>query len=341
MAASREQIRTLIRYEFQLGHSAAQATRNICSAEGEGTVDESTVRRWYRKLRLDKENIDDKPRSGRPSLMNNDDLKQLVEADPSQSSRILANQMGTSQSSAIRHLHEIGKVYKKGLVIPYQLNEFKKQQRVEACQELLVLMKQGNFLKRIITSDEKWVLYDNRVPNHQWVDSGEQPDAVPVADFRQRKLLLCVWWNSHGLIHYELLPRGETINAVLYSQQLQRVQNRLMQIHPGLVNRNRVMFLQDNARPHTAALTQQKLLELHWELLPHPPYSPDIAPTDYHLFCSMEHFLRGKIFNNDADVDAAVRNFFNEKPACFYRRGIELLPSRWQRVIDNNGDYID
>ena len=113
MAASRERVRTLISYEFQLGRSAAEATRNICSAEGEGTVDQSTVRRWYRKLRVDQENIDDMPRSGRPSLVNNDNLQQLVEADPTQSSRILANQMGTSQSSVIRHLHEIGKVYNK------------------------------------------------------------------------------------------------------------------------------------------------------------------------------------------------------------------------------------
>ena len=111
----------------------------------------------------------------------------------------------------------------------------------------------------------------------------------------------------------------------MYSQQLQRVQNRLLQINPALVNRNRVM-LHDNARQYTTVLSQQKLLELHCELLPHPPYSPDIAFTDYHLFCSREHFLRGKVFNNDADVDAAVRNFFNEKTASFYRREIELLP---------------
>ncbi|EFN78228.1 Histone-lysine N-methyltransferase SETMAR, partial [Harpegnathos saltator] len=48
---------------------------------------------------------------------------------------------------------------------------------------------------------------------------------------------------------------------------------------------------QDNARPHTSIVTRQKFRELGWEVLMHPPYSPDLAPSDYHLFLSLQNFL--------------------------------------------------
>jgi histone-lysine N-methyltransferase SETMAR len=57
-----------------------------------------------------------------------------------------------------------------------------------------------------------------------------------------------------------------------------------------------VLLQQDNARPHMAKKTLQKIEELEG-LLPHPPFSPDLVPSDYYLFCSMAQFLRGKNFN--------------------------------------------
>jgi hypothetical protein len=52
-----------------------------------------------------------------------------------------------------------------------------------------------------------------------------------------------------------------------------------------------VLLQQDNTKPHTAAATKKKCEELELELLPHPAYSPDLAPSDYYLFRSMAHFL--------------------------------------------------
>ncbi|EZA57614.1 Histone-lysine N-methyltransferase SETMAR, partial [Ooceraea biroi] len=60
-----------------------------------------------------------------------------------------------------------------------------------------------------------------------------------------------------------------------------------------LVNRKGVLFHQDNARPHTSLTIRTKLLQLGWDVLPHPAYSPDIAPSDYYLFRSLQNFLKG------------------------------------------------
>ncbi|KAG5311526.1 SETMR methyltransferase, partial [Acromyrmex insinuator] len=62
------------------------------------------------------------------------------------------------------------------------------------------------------------------------------------------------------------------------------LQETIKQKRPELINRKGVVFHHDNARPHTSLMTRQKLRELSWEVLMHPPYSPDLALSDYHLF---------------------------------------------------------
>lgn len=76
------------------------------------------------------------------------------------------------------------------------------------------------------------------------------------------------------------------------------------------------------------------------EVLQHPPYSPDIAPSDYHLFKSMEHSLRDKKFSNVEEVKNHLDFYFNNKPPEFYDRGIKKLPILWRKIIDNDGKYL-
>jgi hypothetical protein len=52
-----------------------------------------------------------------------------------------------------------------------------------------------------------------------------------------------------------------------------------------------IVLLHDNARPHTAASTHIPLEHFNWELFNHPPYNPDLAPSDYHLFTYLKNWL--------------------------------------------------
>ena len=105
------------------------------------------------------------------------------------------------------------------------------------------------------------------------------------------KILLSVWWEMHGIIHFELLEVNETITAEVYCEQPQRLKTSPEQKRPALINRRGVLFHRDNVRPHTAQITSSKLEEFGWEKVPHPPYSPDIPPSDYHLFRSLQKHL--------------------------------------------------
>ncbi len=154
--------------------------------------------------------------------------------------------------------------------------------------------------------------------------------------------MLCVFWDMKGIIFYELLKPSETINAERYRQQLRSLsvaieKNRPFRGH----GKRKIILLHDNARPHVAILTQQTIMELGWEVLPHPAYSPDLAPSDYHLFRSMEHALRGKNFKNNSQIRKLLNSYFASKSASFYRAGIRQLPERWKKVLANDGNYFN
>jgi [histone H3]-lysine36 N-dimethyltransferase SETMAR len=140
-----------------------------------------------------------------------------------------------------------------------------------------------------------------------------------------------------GMLYLELLPQAKTVKAHTYSDQLQKLTEAIREKRP---RRTSVHLLHDNARAHVAKETQQKLAILGWDAVPHPPYSPDIAPSDYHLFRHLKQHLAGKSFAKYGNLELDITNFFESQPLEFWARGIGDLPNRWANVVNNCGGYI-
>ena len=107
--------------------------------------------------------------------------------------------------------------------------------------------------------------------------------------------MLCMWWDWKGVLYDELLLENQRINSNKYCSQFDQLKAALDEKRPELVNRKHIIFHQDNARPRVSLMTRQKLLHLGWDILIHPPYSPDIAPLDFHFFGLYTIFLTEKI----------------------------------------------
>jgi len=101
-----------------------------------------------------------------------------------------------------------------------------------------------------------------------------------------------------------------------------------------------VSYFQDKARPHVAARTMDTIQKLKWNILPHPPYSPDLAPSDCHLFGPLKVHLGGKSFRYNDEVTQDVQEWPHWQPKDFVLSGIRKLPDRWRKCIANQGDYV-
>ncbi|GBP80179.1 Mariner Mos1 transposase [Eumeta japonica] len=102
-----------------------------------------------------------------------------------------------------------------------------------------------------------------------------------------------------------------------------------------------VLFLQDNASVHTARVSRQALKDTGFSEIDHPPYSPDLAPSDYFLFSNLKKELRGRRFVDDNQMKMAVESHFHCKEMEYFLGGLKALYTRCEKCISLEGDYIE
>ncbi len=135
----------------------------------------------------------------------------------------------------------------------------------------------------------------------QWVVGGEaRPKKARMLKL-QVKTMLVSFFDKKGLIHKEFLPQKTTMNAELYLNILQQLCEWIHRIRPKLWANNSWLFLQDNAPVHCTfkicdfAINQVNALD-------HPPYSPDLTPCDFFLFCKIKNTLKGYRFQSVENI---------------------------------------
>lgn len=148
--------------------------------------------------------------------------------------------------------------------------------------------------------------------------------------------MLTVFWDRFGLILLELSALNITSDT--YESSLKTLNEKLRTQRP---NKKKIILLHDNARPHTAKKIKKLISDLKWELLEHPPYSPDLSPSDYFLFSPLKNYLRGIRYPNSEELEFSIRNWFEKQSLDFFEKGIYKLPERWKSCISKEGDYFE
>ena len=102
-----------------------------------------------------------------------------------------------------------------------------------------------------------------------------------------------------------------------------------------------VLFLHDNAPAHRALATHKKLAYLGFQCFDHPPYSPDLAPSDYHLLPGLKKQLKSRNFSSEVEVIAAAENCWGGQTSEFFLSGLQTLEQRAKKCIWLHGECFD
>jgi hypothetical protein len=164
-----------------------------------------------------------------------------------------------------------------------------------------------DLMRRFTTMDETWIHHytpESKQQSKQWTEAScsapKKTRSVPSAG----KVMASVVWDAEGILFIDYLEKGKTTGEY-YSNLLTRLDEKIRQKRPGLPKK-KIVFRQD---AHKNVLAMGKLRDLHYELLGHPPYSPDWVPSDFCLFPKLKLFLAGQCFSLNQEVIAAVEGY--------------------------------
>ncbi|UYV75492.1 SETMAR [Cordylochernes scorpioides] len=277
---TKHNLREALLFCFNLKKSATDGHRLLCEAYGKHALSIKSCEYWFRRFKSGDFDTGDKERGGRPIKFEDAELEALLDEDSSQTQEELAETLGVTQQAISNRLKVMGNI----------------KRRICTCELLLKRQNRKGFLHRIVTGDEKWIHYDNLKRRKSSVKPGHASTSTAKPNIHGKKLMLCIWWDQLGVIYYELLQPNETITGERYQQQLMRLRRAL--------NIKRPLY----TKRHDKAL--------QWDVLPHPLYSPDIAPSDCHMFRSMTHGLAEQHFTSYEEAKNWV-NFRSEESGFF------------------------
>jgi len=99
-----------------------------------------------------------------------------------------------------------------------------------------------------------------------------------------------------GIVRHEFVPRGQMVNKQLYQEVLARLRDAVRRKMPELWENQTWMLHHDNAPTHASLLTRSCLAKHQTSVVPHPPYSPDLAPADFFLFPKLKTTFKDRHF---------------------------------------------
>lgn len=344
------EVRSVIRFLSAKGLKAIDIHREICAVYGQNIMSDGMVRKWIRAFKDGRTNVHDEERSGRPSVIS-EDLVQKVDQTVRESRRFTITSLSDGFPQVSRSvLYEIVTKrldYRKvcSRWVPKMLTEVHKTKRLSSALTFLERYHEegDDFLGQIVTGDETWVAYvtpESKQQSMEWRHSTSPKKVKFKQTISARKIMCTVFWDRKGVLLVDFLPRNDTINSTTYCETLNKLRRAIQNKRRGMLSKG-ILLLHDNARPHAANQTQDLITSFRWEQLDHPPYSPDLAPSDYHLFLHLKKHLAGKHHDDDDGVKMAVLQWLTDQAAEFYDDGIQKLVVRYDKCLNIGGNYVE
>lgn len=347
---SKSEYRAVIKFLTLEKQPANHIHERLVNVYGDSAPSYATVRRWVAEVKRGRTSLDDDPRVGRPVEATTDEHCRAVEMMVMNDRRMkvleIAKEVGISYGSVCNILHEhlgLNKVCARW--VPRMLTPVQKSFRVDTCSELLALYDADpdNVLSRIITGDETWLHHwdpDTKQESMQWKHANSPPPRKFRTQPSAGKVMATIFWDCKGALLVDYLPQRTTMTGSYYGNVLKNLRQAVKEKRRGMLSRG-VLLLHDNAPAHMSRLAQSVVKDIGFDQLSHPPYSPDLAPSDFYLFRHLKKHLRGTRFFDDDELKQAAESYLDSMPEDFYFAGINELFDRCRKCIDVKGDYVE
>jgi histone-lysine N-methyltransferase SETMAR len=255
--------------------------------------------------------------------------------------RATAAELGIGHSAVQEMVESLGYWKIGARWVPRLLTEdHKLQHKNTSSQHLERYRTEGDFLLSTVAGDESWFYQFEAETKRQSMEwrhptslTKKKPKTVPSAS----KIMGTVFSDLEGCILIEFLLPGETINAAHYVETLKKLRHALRGKRSG----GNIILQHDNAWPHTACLTLEEIQRFRSEVLPYPPYSPDLALSDYHLFGLVKDQMRRHRHDSNEEIKQAVHQCIQAAGTEFFWKGIFKLPEQWEKCVERNESFVE
>lgn len=337
------EFRSVIRFLLLKGSGKKEIINQLQEVYGKEAPSKATIYNWIREFSSGRTSVFDASKSGRPVEINEEiteKLKDIVTNERKITQMQLSERLNVCKRTVQLLLEQMGIRKLCSRFVPRFLTAEMMARRKMACESNLRLLDAvgPNFLSNIITTDETplslYIPYSKR-ESKEWVFENEKPSKVLRLGISHRKCaMLTVFWDRNGILKLDFTE--EIIKSDYYSNLI--LETRRIRRKP---RSQELYLLHDNAPIHTSKKTQETLTKAGFVQLDHPPYSPDLAPSDFWLFNHLKKLMRGKKFVSKDDMKDNVTTFLMQNDQNFFEMGFNRMVDRWKKCVIVNGGYVE
>lgn len=329
------QQRTCIKFCVKNKLSGVKTLSMLKKCFGDDTLKKTVIYQWHGRFRNGRELVTDDERSGRPLTSKTDEnidkVKEIIINNGNQTVRKLAEELNIAYGSVQDILvNDLSLRNIAGKLVPKELNAIQKRDRIDIADDMISKVESDpSFIRRIITGDEIWI-YEN-----------DQDESKKPRSFQEKKkIILIVFMDYNGIVHYEFVPEGQAVSKDYYLGVLRRLCEEIQQKRIALFENNSWILHHNNAPSRNAIIIRDFLTINGIKTIQHPQNSPDLSPCDFFLFTRVKKPLSGVEFSREEILEKSKVLLMKITKGEF-KKGFEDWINRWRKCIAVNGDYFE